>query len=640
MYLLFPLSAYSQDWLPVEPNDLALKDNPKQPDADAMVLYRQVDVDEQTSTVTEYVRVKIFTGEAARKQGNIEIPYDKAEGESIESVHGRTIQPDGAITYFDGKTFDTEIARAPGIKDFAKTFAMPNVQPGCIIEFRYRHHYARRYLGGEWQVQYDLYTRQARFSLKAAASPLNLRSSAYNLFVDNATIERSSGDSYTLEIRDLPGIEDEPLMPSPKSLGASVEFYYEASGFKNESVDEFWKRIGKSWNVQIDQFLDKKRALDADLSQDVSVGDSAETKLRKLYSRVLKIRNLSLEEGRTLKEEKQEHVKPNNNVEDVLKHGYGNALDIDWVMIGLARAAGFEAAEIRVASKSSRTFNPQRRAVSDLTSPLVWVRADFKEYYLDPGSHYFAFGILPWDESGADGIRLTENGALMVKTPEAVLSNASTTRHVTLTIDPSIGASGELQVDFAGLEGAYRRSDYRDDDAEGRKKALENEIQGWLPAGSTFQASQVNDWDDVERSIHVEGAVTLPGFATGDAERLLMPIGIFQTTEFNSFRSERRVNEVDFPYPYQRIDDLVIHAPAGYKVQAVPDARDLDPGGLSYEIRSAKQLDTVEVRRSLRVKDIRYPKAFYPQLRDFFGNVKADDNSRVMFSNAPLDPRN
>lgn len=555
-------------------------------------------------------------------------------------MRGRTIQADGTITDFDGKTLDAEIVKARGIKYLAKTFAMPNVQPGCIIEFTYRHLYGYHYVTGGWVLQYNLYTRQARFSLKGGPSPFPLRSRTYNLFVENATIERSSKDSYTLQVRDLPGIEEEPLMPSPESRAASVEFYYEPDAPQNETVDDFWKRIGKSWNDQVDRFLDKKQALDAEVSQDVRADDSAETKLRKLYSRVLQIRNLNVEEAKTLKEEKQEHLKPNNNVEDVLKHGYGYTLDIDFLMIGLARAAGFEAAEIRVASKQSRMFYPQRRVTSDLTSPLVWVRADSKEYYLDPGSHYFPFGVLPWDESAADGIRLTKGGALMVKTPEPAVSNASITRHVALTIDPSMNIAGELQIDFAGLEGAYRRSDNRDEDSEGRKKALEDEIKGWLRAGSTFTASRVDDWDDVERPIHVEGALTLSGVAMVTAQRVLMPAEIFQATELDSFQSERRVNEVDFPYPYQRFDDLVIRAPAGYKVQAVPDPANPDIGGMSYDIWSAQQPDGVEMKSRLTVKDIRYPEEFYRRLRSFFASMKADDNARVLFSYAPSAPKN
>lgn len=67
IFLASPLPAQADDWLPVQRDDLALKDNPKQPGADAMVLYRQVDVDEPSSSVTEYVRIKIFTQEGAKK---------------------------------------------------------------------------------------------------------------------------------------------------------------------------------------------------------------------------------------------------------------------------------------------------------------------------------------------------------------------------------------------------------------------------------------------------------------------------------------------------------------------------------------------------------------------------------------------
>ena len=35
-------AALADDWLPIAPEDLALRDNPKQPGADAMILYRQV----------------------------------------------------------------------------------------------------------------------------------------------------------------------------------------------------------------------------------------------------------------------------------------------------------------------------------------------------------------------------------------------------------------------------------------------------------------------------------------------------------------------------------------------------------------------------------------------------------------------
>lgn len=49
------------DWQPISPDDLALKDNPKSPGADAMILYRESSIDENSATISEYTRIKIFT---------------------------------------------------------------------------------------------------------------------------------------------------------------------------------------------------------------------------------------------------------------------------------------------------------------------------------------------------------------------------------------------------------------------------------------------------------------------------------------------------------------------------------------------------------------------------------------------------
>ncbi len=110
----------------------------------------------------------------------------------------------------------------------------------------------------------------------------------------------------------------------------------------------------------MDRFVDKKKELSIKTCRrTLTPTDSPETKLRKLYARVLKIHNLDLEDVKTQKEAKKEEIKPNNNADDVLKHGYGHNLDINFLMIGLARAAGFEAADVRVAPRSANVFHSQ-----------------------------------------------------------------------------------------------------------------------------------------------------------------------------------------------------------------------------------------------------------------------------------------
>jgi hypothetical protein len=110
----------------------------------------------------------------------------------------------------------------------------------------------------------------------------------------------------------------------------------------------------------------------------------------------------------------------------------------------------------------------------------------------------------------------------------------------------------------------------------------------------------------------------------------VLPLELFQATEIGYFQSQNRVNEVDFPYPYQVSDDVVIHCPLGYQALAVPDPQKLNPGPLSYEISAVAQPDGVEIKRLLAVNGIRYPKESYPGLRNFFSKVRADDSAPLM----------
>ncbi len=600
-----------------------------------MVLYREVDVDSKNATVDNYLRIKIFTQQGVKDRSDVELPYNSAQG-SILDVRARTIQPDGKIIDFDGKTFDKEIVKGNGIKVFAKTFTLSDVQPGSIIEYMFRQQYDNRfYWNIGWTVQYDLYTRLARFSIKrdnaSYAIPIFWRT--YGLPPSLATVQKQA-DLYTLEIRDLPGVDEEPLMPPESALEARVEFYYKDTGVPlSETPDQYWKRIGKNWSADVDKFVDKKKELEEEVSRDVAPNDPPEVKLRKLYDRVLKIRNLGWEDEKSRKEEKQEKLKLNNNVEDVLKRGYGSEYDINFLMVGLARAAGFEAADVRVAKRSDTYFYPQREAVSDLTSDVVWVRAESKEYYLDPAARFYAFGALPWFNEEASGARMTKDGTEMIVTPAPVTTGATIVRHAQLNVTNEMQASGSLQVDFTGEEAAAIRRNNRDEDANGRKKVLEDEIKTWLPVGSTFSVTSIANWDDVEQPLHVEGSLDVPSFGDRSAQRVLLPMEVFRPAEVGYFQAQKRVNEVDFPYAYEKLDDLVIHAPTGYSVQAVPNAQTIDPGAVSYEISANREQNSVEVKRHLVVKQIQYPKESYLALREFFSIVRSDDNAQIMFAN-------
>ena len=135
--LSIPAPALAVNFQPVSPDELKMTSEPKAPGAPAIILFREVDRDDRGQTAHEdvYFRIKILT-EEGRKYADIEIPFFKYEG-SIVNIHARTIDPDGSIVNFNGKAFDKSIVKARGVQYLAKTFTMPDVQVGSILEYYY-----------------------------------------------------------------------------------------------------------------------------------------------------------------------------------------------------------------------------------------------------------------------------------------------------------------------------------------------------------------------------------------------------------------------------------------------------------------------------------------------------------------------
>ena len=633
----------TEGWLPISPEDLALKDNPKQPGADAMILYRESVIDARKAitdgdTVEEYYRIKIFTQEGT-KHAHIEIPFNKGM-DDVNYIAGRTIRPDGSIVKFDGQVLETTAIRGGGLKIDVKTFTLPDVQPGCIIEYKDSHQSKPGYVHNEeWEVSSDMFTREAHFTYRPyeGYGGLGLQSRYRISLLPPGDIPKQQIDnSYTMTVNDIPGIEEEPLMPPERTMEPRVEFYYADNDAPSEDdpPNKYWDHWAKKWSGQLDHFIDKKDALNQELAKDVSPSDPPETKLRKIYARVQQIRNLSDEDARTEQEMKAENLKPASNVGDVLTHSAGYATQINYLFIGLCRAAGFEASQVYIAPRSRALFVPERKDVNELNDDLVWVRAGSKEYYLDPAAHFFPFGLLPWSETEAAGLRIDDKHATNIVTPNPESTDATIVRSADLVLSSDGSIAGTLQIDFTGQRGAVLRDEDRKEDETGRTKEFEDRIRGWLPVGSTFQLTKLSNWDDVNQPVRVEGTVKVPSYASGAFQRMLMPLDLFQAEDLGSFASQKRVNPIYFPFPYEEFDDIKLRLPSGFKPESVPAEKKVDAGAAVYTIAVEAQGDTIEVKRHMAMKGVLFSKDAYPALRSFYGMIRTNDDAQMVLQNA------
>ena len=606
---------------------------PNTPGAPAIILFRQVDHDDSNPTSPHednYFRIKILT-EEGRKHADIEIPFVK-EYENIVNIKARTIRPDGSIVNFEGKAFEKSIVKAQGLKYLAKTFTLPDVQVGSIIEYYYTDDLAEYTLfDSHWILSDELFTRHGKFSLKPySGEGWTMSWSWQHLPPGTAQPKEGSDHVVRLEVSNVPAFHTEDYMPPENEMKARVDFTYHDEAPEKDAA-QFWKKLGKKRNDTLESFVGKRQAMANAVSTIVSPSDSPEVKLQKIYARVQEVRNTSFEVEKTQQEKKREKEKEPSNVEDLWKRGYGNGRDITWLFLGLVRAAGFEAYGVWVSERQQYFFNPNLMDARKLDANVVLVRVNGKDMYFDPGAAFTPFGMLEWPETGVQGLRMDKDGGSWIQTPLPESSASRIERRSTLTLSPDTGGlEGKLTITFTGLEAMRRRLEERNEDDVDRKKFLEDQAKEYIPAASDVELKNQPDWKSSSTPLIAEYDVKIPGWAAAAGRRVLLPVGLFTATEKRVFDHAERIHPIYFEFPSEKLDDVTIALPTGWQVGSLPPEQSQDIKAVSYALKVANDKQTVHLTRKLHIDVLLLEQKYYPTLRAFFQIVRKGDEQQLV----------
>ena len=622
------------DWLPISPEELQMKSYPASPNAHAILLYREEHTDHIESFETNYFRIKIFA-EEGKKLADIEIPFIKGFFD-VRDIKARTIQPDGRIINFDGKIFEKTAIKARGAKLLAKTFSLPDVQVGSIIDYRYTVRWDPAVLlNARWIIQHELFTRRAVFTLRRYRET-NLGWVNFKLPANKEPKEEKG--LIRLELQDVLAFVEEDFMPPENELKARVQFFYSERPIG--TPDQFWAEHGKFWSQNTEEFIGKRKGIERAVAEIVSPDDAPEAKLRKIYARVQQVRNTSFERERTEKEEKREKLKENNNVEDLLKRGYGNGTEINFLFIALCRAAGFEAWSVRVSTRDDYFFNKNLLDRRQLNNNVVLVRAGTKDYFLDPGTALAPFGLMPWYETGVIGMRLSSNGTTFVNTTAPTSVDAVIDRKASLKLEDDGGISGTLIATFSGQEALRRRLNARHDDDTERRKDLVDEAKDWLPAGATVELLNTPDWTTADQPLRAEFRVRIEGLGTSTGRRLLLPVTVLAGSKQRRFEHSTRTHPVYFNYPFRTQDDVTLELPAVLQVSSLPAAQKNQADFGLYQNSCQKSASALRCQRVLVIEGIFFQVQYYPRLRGFFETVRSGDEEQVVLQSSASGARN
>lgn len=547
------------DWKPVNPADLALKTPLVEKDADAEALAWEVHIDDSRVNelvLNHYLRVKIFTERGKESQSKIDIPYYSST--RIRDIAARVVKPDGSVLELKkDDVFERTIVKASGLKVKAKSFALPGVEPGSIVEYRWREVYAGGNLNRmRLQFQRDIPVQTVTYYLKPY---MGMRYQPFHM--GEAKFVKGKDGFYELTMNNMPAFREEPHMPPEDEVRAWMFLYY-TEDLKDET-EKYWKNYGKR---QFDSTRDEMKVSD-EVKTAVAgiIGDAStpEEKLHRIYDFCrLKIKNTS-DDASGLSPDEKSKLKENKSPADTLKAGRGTGGNIDMLFGALAKAAGFDARLALSGNRADMHFDRTLVNATFLGSSFIAVMVGDKWEFFSPAEMYTPFGMLGWPEESQEALITDPKEPIWTNTGQAPADKSVAKRSGKFSLLEDGTLEGDVRIEYTGhLD--YEKKEFNDDDSPmQREETLRDMVKAQM---STAELSdiRIENVADPLKPFTYAYHVRVPGYAQRTGKRLFIQPEYFEHGVPMVFTASARKHLIYFNYAWSEDDDIEIALPSGY----------------------------------------------------------------------------
>ncbi|HEV3469129.1 MAG TPA: DUF3857 domain-containing protein [Pyrinomonadaceae bacterium] len=640
-----------KDWQPIDPAHLAMKEPVVEKDADAEVIFWEVRVSDEVdgyslrSVLDHYVRIKIFNERGRESQSRVDILAPKIFGREtrIKDIAARTIKPDGSIVELKKEDiFQRDVIRASGIKVKAKTFSMPAVEPGAIIEYRWREERGDT-LSNYVRLDFarDIPVQRVKYYIKPLSLPgFDYGMQARTFQAEMPPMQKEKNGFVSFTVTNVPAFREEPRMPPEYSVRPWMLIFYTED--RKPDPAKYWTEYGKLTYEANKSNLKVNDEVRAKAAEIVGDAQTPEQKLERLFEFCrTKIKNV-YDDASGMSAEQREKVKTNKTPSDTLKRGVGTGRDIDLLFAALATAAGFEARVANLADREDVFFNPSFPDDLFIRTYNIAVRVGERWRFYDPASAYVPFGMLRWQEEGVTALLSDPKEPSFVTTPVSGPEKSLERRTGKFKLDADGTLEGDVRIEYTGHLAADRKELNDDDSPEEREETLRETFTSRM-GGVEITDIKIENVAADDKPFAYSFHVRVPGYAQRTGKRLFIQPAFFQRGLGPLFPTAARRHDVYFHYPWSEEDTVEITLPEGFALDNPEAPAAFGAGPISrYEPKAAVSQDgrTLTYKRSFFFNPrndsgmILFPATAYPQLKRYFDQVHQQDGHTISLKQA------
>jgi hypothetical protein len=589
------------EWRAILPIELSAKIPLVEKDADAEALFWEVRVDDSAPeelVLKNYIRIKVFTERGKESQSKVDLTY--LGSTKIKDVAARVIKSDGAIVELKKEDiFDRTIVKASGVKYKAKSFALPGVEPGAIIEYRWQEVYPNGSANRlRLLFQRDIPVQQVTYYLKPFTGM------RYNTFhMEEARFVKDKDNFFKLSKTNMPAYREEPRMPPEDEVRAWIFLYY--SEDPKLDTDKYWKDFGKKYFEIVKDEMKFNDDVKTAVAGIIGTATTPEEKLERIYDFCrTKIKNTN-DDASTLTDEEKKKAKGNKSPAETLKRGMGTGGSIDMLFAALARAAGFDARPAVSGNRDDFFFSPSVANGYLLGSSFVAVHVGEGWQFFSPSEMYTSFGMLGWPEEGQDALVTDSKEPLWVRIPMSPPEKTLEKRTGTLRLLEDGTLEGDVRIEYTGHL-AFDKKEWNDDDSQAqREETLRSSVKARMSTADLSDI-KIENVTDPQKPFVYAYHVRVPGYAQRTGKRLFLQPGFFERGRGSLFSANERKNEVYFHYSWSEQDHITIELPEGFELDS-PDT----PASVTPEMTQKICAQKIKMAASKDGHTLIYDREFY-----------------------------
>lgn len=661
-FLLVVSTAFAQDFRfgKVSVEELQEEAHPKDPESDAAILYREqyshLDYYQNSGfrlTTEVFERIKIYNSDGFEwATQNIPLYTGGSENESVGKIKGVT------YTLEDGKIEETKL-RNDGIFEEEKNkfydvkkFTMPNLKPGCVIEFQYQMTSPYYSSIDEIRLQEEIPVNQVDVSFYApewlvyqlhrkGLLPLNVEETSqadrinYSVRQGSSTGNFQTRDRPRLETRtvdfqrkgykvtasDIPAMREEAFSSNIDNYKAALNFELSFTNFPGEplqTVSSSWEAVSKSI-YDSDNFggqLNSTRFFDDAIDEVIAGVASPSEKLTRIFEFV----------KQKMVWNKYIGIYADEGVKEAYKNGVGNSADINLMLVSMLRYAGIDANPVILSTRDNGIpVYPTRNGFNDV---IAGAKLGDHTYLLDATNKKGAPDLLDENLLNWNGRMIREDGSSewVSLYPSA---HATESTLINTEINADLTTTGSLKSRYTGNYGLLFRKKFGESSQDDQLKAFEG-----MYSGIELDGLALENLDNVYEPLEVAYDFELLSGIEEVGDKLYVSPLMHKATDENPFKSDERLHPIDFRYPWKDRYIVNIKIPEGYTVESIPESvlYNMTDKLASFAYRVSKSGNSINISTDFSLNSSIIAPDYYQDLKKFYEMIVTKQNEKIVLT--------